>query len=246
MSTNVALKKCSVCGQPVEGILYDGSIHRRPCACTLKQICANEEIERELRRKLQTEKLKHECFGDFLNNFSNYTFDNSTQTSQLRKLKKHIDANKIPSGMLFSGAAHTGKTHAMLCFANAALANGISARYISAIDYTNNILGKFGDARDIFLSKLYSPSLLLLDGITLVRNTSTAKSALYELLEHRFNSGKSVIISSRLSLSQLAESPVIEDTQIAELLLTNVLCLTFSTDFSTVAREKKLSESKLV
>lgn len=246
MSTNVELKKCSVCGQPVEGVLSDGSIHRRPCACALKRISANEEAARELLRKRQIENLKYECFGDFFNHFTKYTFDNSEQTSQLRKLKKYIDADKIPSGILLVGLAHTGKTHAMLCCANAALSKCMSTRYISAVEFTNNIVGMYSEARNVYLSKLYSPSLLLLDGITLVRNTSTAKSALYELLEHRFNSGKSIIISSRLSLSQLAESPVIEDTQIAELLLTNVLCLTFSTDFSTVAREKKLSESKLV
>jgi len=244
MTPKRELKTCDVCGLPVEGVLFDGSIRRRPCACTTSQIAQKEAVEQEKRRQKHLENLKYDCFGDFLRNFGKYTFDSSIQTNQLKKIKKYIDSKKLPDGMLFAGPAHTGKTHAMLCFANAALTNGISVRYISAIDYTNNVIGKLGDARDVYLSKLYSPSLLLLDGLTLVRNTSTAKSALYELIEHRINSGKSIIISSRLSLSQLANSPSIEDTQIAELLLTNVLCLSFSTDFSSSARAKKISEAK--
>ncbi len=194
------------------GFLESGS----RCAC-LKQL-----IERyTLANANLTEYMKEQTFDRF--NFSLFSkqpaLENGHQPAAVitrayeKGLKFAETFDSTHSNLLLLGPAGTGKTFLSGCIANYALARGKSVYYQTAFtlfDLLEKL--KFGripeeeqEKAEAIARYIYEADLLIIDdlGTEFVSGYSTA--ALFDLINNRLIHGKSVILSSNLSLKGLEQ-----------------------------------------
>lgn len=111
--------------------------------------------------------------------------------------------------LLFYGNVGTGKTFLSCCIAKELMEQGISVTYCSAEKLFRDLVDlRFQEDKDSyfsFMEDIFERDLLIIDDLGTERITDRAKSDLFTCLNNRHIAGKSTIISTNLSLSDLRE-----------------------------------------
>jgi DNA replication protein DnaC len=182
-----------------------------PCQCSKGEL-----------RKKKTEYL--EKYSN-LGSLSQLTFDNLSPkgktTSHLERSeesKEHFakvyQAAKAfadnPQGWLvFSGPSGSGKTHLACAIANHRLRLGEPVFYIGVADLLDHLRSAFSPTSDITYDELFEQvknvPLLVLDDLTLGSATAWAKEKLEQLLQHRFNTRITTVITTDVPLEKMDE-----------------------------------------
>ncbi len=177
-----------------------------PCRCS----------KGELRRK-KTEYLeKYSNLGAL----SQLTFDNlspkgkTASTVSQDRFAQICHAAKAfaddPRGwIVFSGPSGSGKTHLACAIANHRITLGEPVFYIGAADLLDHLRSAFSPTSNITYDELFEQvrnvPLLVLDDLTLGTATAWAKEKLEQLLQHRFNTRLSTVITTDVPLERLDE-----------------------------------------
>lgn len=117
--------------------------------------------------------------------------------------------------LLFYGETGLGKTFLSHCIAGALLETGHSVLYYSSESLFralgNTLFGKaepalsnMADAGNVDLSLLYTCDLLIIDDLGTEIVNSFVASQLFRLINERLESGRSILISTNLTLAQLS------------------------------------------
>ncbi len=130
-------------------------------------------------------------------------------TGTLRFCKSYAEKFSSEScNLLLTGKTGLGKTHLSLAIANKAIERGFDVYYAS-IHTVMDALQKEQFSREKITEsisdRLYESDLLILDDLGAEFSTQFTVASLYNIVNTRINSGKPMIISTNLSLSELEE-----------------------------------------
>ena len=185
------------------------------CQC-LKKLCAQEQIQ-ELSKLLD---LGEQSFDSFRMDYYSETPYPGKGTSPRKNMELTYDvclnyAQKFESclfrNLLMSGAPGLGKTFLSACIARAVSEHGYSVVY----DTAGNIFAQFEakkflrdsadgqDARDE-TRRYLNCDLLIVDDLGSELTTQFTQSALYELINTRLVAERHTVISTNLSLEEIA------------------------------------------
>ena len=186
------------------------------CRC-LKQLCAQEQI-RELSKLLN---LGEQSFDTFRIDYYSQSIYPGQGISPRENMEQNFNicwnyATKFGrvaiKNLLLSGAPGLGKTFLSACIARTVSENGFSVVY----DTAGNIFAQFEarkflrdspdglDARDE-TRRYLNCDLLILDDLGSELTTQFTQSALYELVNTRLVAGRHTVISSNLTIPEMAQ-----------------------------------------
>ena len=202
-------------GQPVPCAGTQAGRGPKVCRC-LKQLCAQEQI-RELSKLLN---LGEQSFDTFRIDYYSQSIYPGQGISPRENMEQNFNicwnyATKFGrvaiKNLLLSGAPGLGKTFLSACIARAVSESGFSVVYDTAV----NIFSQFEarkflrdsrdglDARDE-TRRYLNCDLLILDDLGSELTTQFTQSALYELINTRLVADKHTVISSNLSMEEVA------------------------------------------
>ncbi len=164
--------------------------------------------------------LKKENFSTFrLDYYSDQVFDKATESTPrqnmegiLTQTKRFIrdfgNKDKGVTNLILYGRTGVGKTFLTHCIAKELIEQTFSVIYISSIDFFD-ILSKaeFDDDEDSKAQEqyFYDCDLLIIDDLGTEMKSSFISSAFFNVINERQASGKSIIISSNLNVSDILE-----------------------------------------
>ncbi len=182
------------------------------CAC-LQELYAKEQ----LRSLSDTLDLSHHTFDHFRLDYYSTLPDPQTGISPRQNMELVYEvclnyAQKFGSfsfkNLFLSGAPGLGKTFLSACIARAVSEQGRSVVYTSAADafaqFEDRKFTRDTDARDE-TRRYLTCDLLILDDLGCELTTQFVQSALYTLINTRLISGLHTVISSNLSMAEIAQ-----------------------------------------
>lgn len=212
-------KHCPNCGEELFKIIAYGGLPI-PYECSCKKAAREAEEkqqqikeERNKRRK-EIERIKrlHELSDfppkqqkQFIDNFELLKGTETAFNATQRFIGKVPDVRK---GILFIGACGSGKTHLAAAIGNAVLDKGYSVKFITADKLYKNVRStytSFDMTENDILSPLEKCYLLIIDDVGTTAPTKWAKSVLHSLIDSRMNSEKPTILTTNLTMKELAE-----------------------------------------
>jgi DNA replication protein DnaC len=109
-------------------------------------------------------------------------------------------------GLLFYGPVGTGKSYTAACIANNLLNRGISVVMTSFVKILQAIQsGRMDESEYIHI--LNTARLLIIDDLGTERNTDYALEKVYNIIDSRVREDKPLILTTNLTLKELAEPP---------------------------------------
>ena len=193
---------CDHCG----GSGYVGSTM---CAC-LKELCRQEQMT-----FLAGLTSGNERFENFRLDYYPEETDPVYRVSPRRLMektlavcKKYAEDFSGTGNLLFTGGTGLGKTFLSACIANAVADKGFSVAYESAPQLFEKLNKNFFNPDDQSrqnAESLQSADLLIIDDLGTELTNSFTVAALYSLVNERLLSGKSMIISTNLNVSEIAK-----------------------------------------
>lgn len=175
------------------------------CRCEKERRDA-ENAEREFKRHvLCVDELKHIGFTDSTMRLWTFENDNGNcpQMEYARFYAEHFDEmEKDDIGYLLWGPVGTGKSYFAACIANALMEKEIPVRMTNFAAILNDLNAAF-DGRNEYLERLNRCRLLILDDFGMERGTEYALEQVYNVVDSRTRSGRPLIVTTNLSLSEL-------------------------------------------
>lgn len=116
-------------------------------------------------------------------------------------------ARKLGTCLIMSGLNGTGKSHLAVAVVDAAVNQGYSALFISALEALRSITSCYSNnskvTQEEAFQKLRDPDLLVLDDIGTANDTDTTVQIIYEIIYSRYHSNKPTIITTNDSIEEL-------------------------------------------
>ena len=213
---------CGVCKTPKEvrlklpeGLYGPGAYRTVPCLCKHRQeeLRKKKEQDEFQERMYRVKRLKESSMMESA--YRDASFARYIETDSNRKaedIAKKYAANfammmKKGQGLLFYGPVGTGKSFAAACIADALMNDSVPVVMISTTKIVQS-MSQFGSRGEIqnFTDCLQRSSLLILDDLGAERNTDFAIEQIYNVVDARSRSGKPMIVTTNVSLSDMMNS----------------------------------------
>lgn len=178
--------------------------------------CATKLMDR-----LTIEKLNKQCkiricsFADFRLDYYPETATVNGKKVNCREMMEEVfkycldyanNFSENSPGILMLGGTGLGKTFLSSCIAGALLNKGINVAFDSIQNYLRHIENEhFGKTAGDTLEALLNADLLILDDLGCEFETPFNTSVIYNILNSRHNMGKPTIVSTNISIKDLAE-----------------------------------------
>ena len=222
------LKYCGKCHTPKEAFFpenlrnFGHDKHPVDCRCAAEKRAKIEAERKERERCSFIAALRIEAFRDIPG--AAWRFESApVMTDQLAKARRYAENwdsfRRDGMGLLLFGDVGTGKTYTAGCIANALIDKGVSVLCVGLSDVVNRMQGNFGADRDNYMKALMRPELLVLDDLGAERNTSFGKERVFDVVNHRLLSGKSMIVTTNIPLSVMKQAADLDDRRIFDRIL---------------------------
>lgn len=202
---------CRNCHTPRQAAIRssDGSIMFCPpvlCDCKRAERDVEDAMREAKRRVEEIERLKRECFRD--RRLLEFTFENDKGYNPvISKAKRYVelfnDMEARGMGLLLWGNVGTGKTFIAACVANALMVQGVPVYMTNFMRIMNQMMGMTGPDRNAFLDELNRYRLLVIDDLGAEHDSSFAVEQVFSVIDSRCQSGKPMIVTTNLSMSQM-------------------------------------------
>lgn len=208
--------KCNYCGKPYRELKENEIPNFFPesikalmkwvpeCDC-LEKLKAKEMEEAEKRRQAECKANRVKKFKDISvidTKFLQSTFEKAETTPAIRMAKKFtrafLDGKRF--GLFLYGKVGTGKTYASACIANELMSNDKTVMSINLGLYLNKVSREWGEAEKDVLEKVQQCDLLIVDDMGVEQVPDWLKDKVFNLIDARYRSGKSLIITTNLQL----------------------------------------------
>ena len=179
------------------------------CACRAAEL-KRELEEREKREKVDAiRRAKHACIHDKA--LMDCTFEHDDGSlPQLASARKYVKTwprrKENNNGLLLWGDVGNGKTFYAACIANALIEEGVSVMMTNFAKILNRLAGMYSEDRSAFVADLMRYSLLIIDDFGAERNTDYALEQVFYVIDERYKTNLSLIITTNLSLTDM-ENP---------------------------------------
>lgn len=193
------------------GYLKDG----KKCSCLNKQLINNLYVLSNM-----SLMLKKENFNTFdINVFSNAPYNNEKLTPR-QNMYKILETSedftnnfhKTNLNMLLYGGTGLGKTFMCNCIAKALMDRGVSVLYQTSFSLfetvENHKFNRQSETEENLLNydMIFDSELLIIDDLGTELNNSFINAELFNIINERLINEKKMIISTNLSLEQLAQN----------------------------------------
>ena len=204
--------KCGILRQKILKLPFGGEETIVHCTCLCEQEDMRKMAEQEKKREemfrireLKNTSLMDSKYADA--KFCNYEQD--ADNSKAFKVAQNYVANfdKMFSdnqGLIFHGPVGTGKTYTAACIANALLDKETSVIMTSFVKILQEIQNT-GVDEGVYLQKLNSARLLIIDDLGVERNTDYALEKTYNVVDSRARSKKPFILTTNLTWEELTK-----------------------------------------
>jgi DNA replication protein DnaC len=194
---------CYSCGKPYDGIAFGDRF--------IKTICPECQEEKEQAERDRLLKIQSDMKASRIKNIESWMDMGGVNKRYLKCSLDNFDGDypEIPPCFI-TGPVGTGKTHLAVGYLKEyIIENGETAgRFIRAVDLFKRILDCFGDHSEhteMELMELYGgTSLLVLDDLGTEKVSEFVEQTLYDLIDQRYADEQQTIITSNLSISQIA------------------------------------------
>lgn len=147
------------------------------------------------------EQLKKDCFGT-ADAMREWTFENDDGSNpKMEYIHNFVDrweeVCEKGLGLLIWGGIGTGKSFAAACIANALIEQGVSVIMMKLSDYIDSPQ----EERQALLKQMGNCKLLIIDDFGVEYNHEYVQKEIYKVIDHRYENGKPLIITTNLPLS---------------------------------------------
>lgn len=201
------LKYCKICNFPRQCFIkLEDRVFTMPtnCKCQMKELEVQEAAKNKHKNDMAIEVLRR---GITDKKYLEMRFDVSDR--ELKFAHKYVDNfdkyKREGVGLMLLGSCGTGKTFAAACIANALIEKKYSVYMAHIIDVTNQLSKSFDTYTPIFIEKLKTVSLLVVDDFGVQRNIDFIRERIDTLTDIRSRSGKPLIITSNLTLEDMRD-----------------------------------------
>ena len=203
---------CSICGKELEkSFTLFGQTMKVACMCNCQKAEA-EALDLEMKRKEFEIEISHNRsvgLTNSANRFSNFSNDKGLNPKMhlARKFVEHWEENyKNNLGLLLWGRPGTGKSFFAGCIANALLDRCIKVM-MTDFPYLINEMNKLTfDGANEYLTGINANSLLIIDDLGTQNDSKYNLDKMYQIINSRYVSGKPLIITTNLSLEEIANA----------------------------------------
>lgn len=183
-----------------------------PCKCRKEEAQRQKELEAKRKEMERIASLKKNSLMD--KKFESSTFadievtpDNQKQIRLARRYADKFDElYEKNQGLLFYGDVGTGKTHIACCIGNALMDKLVSVFATSFVKILQKSKGfRSTEEEEAYIAKMNTAKLLILDDLGAERGTDYALEIVYNIIDTRYRSGKPMIVTTNLTMSQMQE-----------------------------------------
>lgn len=236
---DVGIIHCGNCKEPKQFIIENFCGVRKgqllPCMCR----CEEEAYEKQRRefaesqRKNRINSLRVNGIQD--SGIRQARFESAEDSIYIRKCKQYVsrwdelyDSN---SGMIFCGDVGSGKTFAAACIANALIDRGVPVLMTSF----PRILNSAFDKTEI-ISQMRNYDLVIIDDLGAERQSDYALETVFFTIDERYKSGKPLIVTTNLGLTDLRSPKCMEYRRIYDRVLEMCMPMVFRESSRRVAK----------
>lgn len=171
------------------------------CACSRAKLEEKDARAQELAHRKKVEQLKKDCFGT-ADAMREWTFENDDGSNpKMEYIHNFVDrweeVCEKGLGLLIWGGIGTGKSFAAACIANALIEQGVSVIMMKLSDYIDSPQ----EERQALLKQMGNCKLLIIDDFGVEYNHEYVQKEIYKVIDHRYENGKPLIITTNLPLS---------------------------------------------
>ena len=216
------LLHCGKCHKPKEKVLefpgyLDRNVTRRKmkvrcmcdCETAAREKMARREKEREEMQRIQrlrdSSLIESRLRAARLSSFVKTRDNQNLYMMAHRYVEKFEDMYKKSQGILFWGTVGTGKSFTAACIANELLDRMVPVIMTSFVKILQNIQGGSVDEAQ-YIAQLNRARLLIIDDLGTERNTDYALEKVYNVIDSRYLSGKPLILTTNLTLTEMQEA----------------------------------------
>ena len=204
---------CAKCHTPRQGrYTLQGRVFIPPIRCKYQQeLYDQEETKRKLLEKqAEIERMKASGLQDKA--LYDYTFDKDNGINpEMAYAHKYVenweDMKANSSGLLLWGNVGTGKSFFAGCIANVLLEKGVTVLMTNFSRILNTLTGMHFEDRNQFIDSLNRYSLLIIDDLGIERNSEVALEQVFNVIDSRYRSKKTLIVTTNLTLTKLNNAP---------------------------------------
>lgn len=210
---------CGKCGGArQQHITISGVEYKVPVMCS----CEKSTMETENLRKASEEKKRITearrllCFGTNGRNAAmTFSVDKYPDSDYSEFCRRYVAESKyLSSGMLLYGDVGTGKTFYGCSMLNALVDLGIDCKFFNIGEVVQRLFsGRFD------LGSLQEPEVLMLDDLGTTRETDYAAEQIYNIIDSRYRSGKTVIVTTNLTPSVIKNAVDMQHRRIYDRLM---------------------------
>jgi len=219
------LKYCANCGGAVQCVVeFSGITKIVPCicACEKKRRDAEEKKRQAEGLARRVAYLRADGFHDEIMQQWTFENDNGSNPRIFEALKKYVsnfeEFYHDGRGLLIYGNIGTGKTYGAAAVANALIDKGVSVLMTNFSRIINQLQESF-ERRQSKIDNLNGYDLLVIDDLGAERSTDYTNEIIYSVIDARYRSGKPLIVTTNLLMSDLKNPPNVATARIYDRIL---------------------------
>lgn len=177
------------------------------CSCGVEERDREEEKYRRQREEMEIKARKEKCFSH-RKQWQHRLENDDGKQPKMNIIREYCirwsEMKAKNTGLLLVGGVGTGKTFAAECVANRLCETGTQAKMLSLSDALNGIC--YANDKNGYIRELTEYPLLIIDDFMLERSSEYSLENTLNLIDNRYRSGKPLIITTNLSVSEMKSS----------------------------------------
>ena len=193
-----------------------------PCKCQKERQAAAEAEAKRREFAEWVRKNRRECFPE--GKLETWTFENDdgSNSKYIAAMKRYVanfeDFLEKGKGVILYGPTGHGKTYLAAATANAVIDRGDKAIFTSLSRATATMESKWG-GREEYINLLSRVPLVVIDDFGTERDTKYMQEIVYDVINARYTAGLPLIVTTNLTLEQLARPESVNEQRIYDRLL---------------------------
>ena len=246
---------CALCHTPRQmwlEVLGERRLVRILCACKAEELDAAEREDKRRKHLARVLKWREQGIADKAWHGCAFELDDRRDPKAsltCRRYADNFDAMLASdTGLLLYGGVGSGKTYLAACIANLLLEEGRYIMMANLPGLISSINADYGAQREGWLDRIARAHLLILDDFGVERSSEYATEQAYEIINARYKTGRPLIVTSNLSLTELKEEQNLGKRRIYDRVIEKCLPVLVSGDSRRrgIAAQKRADAAELL